>query len=122
MRCSIQLTSIEGDARAVSVLALRAFADEIEFQGRDPATPFEAVFEEAEPRPPLTTSQTKVYMAIVAHYRDHRVTPTLRELCVRTGIKATHGVWEQLRRLERKKYIEVVPGTTRGIKLLGVTP
>ena len=103
----------------MSVRALRAFADAIEFHGRDPTTPFEITVDETPPRPPLTEAQKRVYGTLVKHYQETGRTPTLREVCKRMGTKSSHGIWEQLRRLERKTYIRVEPGIARGITLLG---
>ena len=119
MKCEILITSITGDPREVSVRALRAFADAIEFHGRDPTTPFEITVDETPPRPSLTEAQKKVYGTLVKHYQETGRTPTLREVCNRMGTKSSHGIWEQLRRLERKGYLRVEPGIVRGITLLG---
>ncbi len=44
--------------------------------------------------------------------------PTLRELAAALGVRSPSGVRQQLRSLERKGYLRLEPGSTRGIVLI----
>lgn len=64
----------------------------------------------------LTTSQKKVYLAIIGYMDKNPYPPTTRELADILNIKAP-SVHEQLKRLDRKGYIKLTPGMARGIQV-----
>ncbi len=65
---------------------------------------------------PLTKSQQKVYDFILECAGDSRV-PSVREICVATGLKSTSTVHLHLKSLEEKGLIEREKGFNRCIKL-----
>lgn len=64
----------------------------------------------------LTSSQNRVYQAIVEHMATNTIPPTTRELADKLKIKAP-SVHEQLKRLEAKGFINLRKGMARGIEL-----
>ncbi len=69
----------------------------------------------------LTDRQLMVFEAIIAASANG-VTPSIRELADRTGIKSTNGVNDHLKALERKGFIERKPGLSRAIAILRYPP
>ncbi|MBR6647316.1 MAG: transcriptional repressor LexA [Clostridia bacterium] len=65
---------------------------------------------------PLTKSQQKVFDYISECAREQRV-PSVREICVATGLKSTSTVHLHLKSLEEKGLIEREKGFNRCIKL-----
>ncbi len=68
----------------------------------------------AVPRPP-TSQQRRVLAAIVAHWRDHSRSPTVRELMPAVPTTTTNGVTGHLKALAAKGLIEWPGGGARGI-------
>lgn len=56
-------------------------------------------------RRPLKRSQARVYRAIVAHFKMHQVSPTLRELADALGWRAQSSVSEHVKALIDKGYV-----------------
>ena len=78
-------------------------------------------FESAQPPPPmreLTTRQEQVLDAIRAHIRRHGLPPSRWELARATGLKNASGVEYHLLKLQAKGWLELLPDTQRGIRLL----
>ena len=65
----------------------------------------------------LTQVQSKLLATVIEVLLDRQAAPTVRELCVLTGIASTNGVAEHLRSLERKGYLERVGPTHQGAAL-----
>ena len=65
-----------------------------------------------------TDRQMEFYDAIVAYMKEHHYPPTVRDLCAMFEVKV-NAVYQILLVLQRKGFIEVLPGTARGIKLRG---
>jgi repressor LexA len=65
----------------------------------------------------LTGRQSEVLATIRQHIDKKGFPPTLRELCVDTGIRSTNGVNDHLKALERKGYIARSDTKSRGIQL-----
>lgn len=70
---------------------------------------------ETEPRP-LTDRQRELLELVRSHSRLYG--PTVRELCIATGINSPNGVACHLRALERKGYLRRTPGKARAIEVL----
>lgn len=66
----------------------------------------------------LTNRQKEVLNFIVLFIRDNGMPPTIREIADALGINSTNAANDHLVALEKKGYIERVPMTSRGIKLL----
>lgn len=115
---TIRVEGFEGDAAFAIPKALRAFADAIERGDAAPREPYEARVSDVPARLPLAPRQRAVYEAIIAFHSEHSYMPTLRDLCARLQISSTHGAHEHLQALHRKGYIDYVPRTARGIRLL----
>jgi len=69
---------------------------------------------------PLTERQQQVLDYIACHIHDRGIPPTVREIGKHFGITSPNGVAGHLQRLERKGCIELLPDTSRGIRLLNV--
>lgn len=67
----------------------------------------------------LTARQTEILNLIRDAIIEHGAPPTRAEICQQLGFKSPNAAEEHLRALARKGAIEMVPGTSRGIRLLG---
>ncbi|MDH4275751.1 MAG: transcriptional repressor LexA [Gammaproteobacteria bacterium] len=68
----------------------------------------------------LTARQAQV-LALIKEYMERMgVPPTRVELAQQLGFKSPNAAEDHLRALERKGAIEMVPGTSRGIRLVSV--
>lgn len=65
----------------------------------------------------LTTRQTEVLDVIKAHLAETGYPPTRQDIAREFGFKSPNAAEEHLRALARKGVIEVIPGTSRGIRL-----
>ena len=66
----------------------------------------------------LTKSQQKVYDYLKSRTRDG-LPPTVREICLATGLRSTSSVHAHLKTLEREGYIIRDPGLNRAIHIVG---
>ena len=66
----------------------------------------------------LTSRQAEVLSLIREAIRDHGAPPTRVEICMQLGFRSPNAAEEHLRALARKGAIEMVPGTSRGIRLI----
>ncbi len=66
----------------------------------------------------LTKRQNEILQLIQAQINDTGSPPTRAEIANRMGFKSPNAAEDHLRALARKGYIELVPGTSRGIRLL----
>ncbi len=66
----------------------------------------------------LTSRQAEVLTLIREAIRDHGAPPTRVEICMQLGFRSPNAAEEHLRALARKGAIEIIPGTSRGIRLI----
>ncbi len=66
----------------------------------------------------LTPRQTEILELIRSHIADTGYPPTRAEICEIMGFKSPNAAEDHLRALSRKGVIEVLPGTSRGIRVL----
>ncbi|MAR92275.1 MAG: transcriptional repressor LexA [Pseudomonadota bacterium] len=67
----------------------------------------------------LTKRQSEILELIKSHIADSGMPPTRMEIAETFGFRSPNAAEEHLRTLARKGYIEMVPGASRGIRLLG---
>ena len=65
----------------------------------------------------LTARQTEVLDFIKSHIDDTGYPPTRADIANELGFKSANASEEHLKALARKGAIEMIPGTSRGIKL-----
>lgn len=66
----------------------------------------------------LTSRQAEVLTLIREAIRDNGAPPTRVEICMQLGFRSPNAAEEHLRALARKGAIEIIPGTSRGIRLI----
>ncbi len=66
----------------------------------------------------LTVRQEEILNLIREHIQDTGLPPTRMEICDRLGFRSPNAAEDHLRTLERKGYIEMLPGMSRGIVLV----
>lgn len=66
----------------------------------------------------LTARQTEILNLIRTHITDTGFPPTRAEICEIMGFSSPNAAEDHLRALVRKEAIEVLPGTSRGIRIL----
>ena len=66
----------------------------------------------------LTDRQMRVYGFIRDFIEEYQVPPTRAEICHGLGFRSPNAAEEHLRTLERKGYVELYGGSSRGIRLL----
>lgn len=66
---------------------------------------------------PLTRRQAEILQLISDYMDDHGFPPTRQEICRLLGFRSPNAAEEHLRSLQRKGYIELLAGTSRGIVL-----
>ncbi|TKB56259.1 transcriptional repressor LexA [Ferrimonas aestuarii] len=71
---------------------------------------------------PLTPRQTQVLELIRNHMAETGMPPTRAEIAKQLGFRSANAAEEHLKALARKEVIEIVPGTSRGIRLLDTGP
>ena len=70
--------------------------------------------------PKLTKRQTDVFNCIKAHIDDTGYPPTRADIARTLGFKSTNAAEEHLKALAKKGAIEIIPGTSRGIRIPAV--
>ena len=65
----------------------------------------------------LTQRQTEVLDFVKSHIEDTGYPPTRADIAQKLGFKSANAAEEHLKALARKGAIEIIPGTSRGIKL-----
>ncbi|MEH6468712.1 MAG: transcriptional repressor LexA [Porticoccus sp.] len=70
----------------------------------------------------LTARQQQIYDLIKQHIEDTGYPPTRAEIANELGFKSPNAAEEHLRALARKGVIEMISGTSRGIRLLDEEP
>ena len=66
---------------------------------------------------PLTEKQEKILAFVRAHLRETGMPPTREEIAREFGFAVRASAEEHLRAIARKGYIELLPGSSRGIRL-----
>jgi repressor LexA len=67
---------------------------------------------------PLTPRQQQVFDLIKAKIEDLGMPPTRAEIAKELGFRSANAAEEHLKALARKQVIEIVPGASRGIRIL----
>ncbi|MGL4715849.1 MAG: transcriptional repressor LexA [Aeromonas sp.] len=67
---------------------------------------------------PLTPRQAEVLALIKANMTQTGMPPTRAEIAQKLGFKSANAAEEHLKALAKKGVIEIIPGTSRGIRLL----
>jgi len=67
---------------------------------------------------PLTNRQQQIYDLIKEKIKDTGMPPTRAEIAKFFGFKSANAAEEHLKALAKKGYIEMLPGTSRGIRLI----
>jgi len=65
----------------------------------------------------LTSRQSEILTLIHDHMTETGMPPTRAEIATQLGFRSTNAAEEHLRALERKGAIELIPGTSRGIRI-----
>ena len=68
---------------------------------------------------PLTPRQQEVFDLIKAKIEDSGMPPTRAEIARELGFRSANAAEEHLKALARKEVIEIIPGASRGIRLIG---
>jgi len=68
---------------------------------------------------PLTPRQQEILTFLKDWIAEHGMPPTRLEICASLGFRSPNAAEEHLRTLERKGAIEIAPGSSRGIRILG---
>jgi len=69
-------------------------------------------------RLPLTEKQEKILAFVRDCLRDHGMPPTREEIAREFGFAVRASAEEHLRAIARKGYLELIPGSSRGIRLM----
>lgn len=67
---------------------------------------------------PLTKRQSEVLACIRDYFSTHDLPPTIIEIAQTLSIRSPNAIRDHLRALERKGAIKLLPGTSRGIRLM----
>jgi repressor LexA len=67
---------------------------------------------------PLTARQQEVFELIKAKIDDTGIPPTRAEIARELGFRSANAAEEHLKALARKQVIEIIPGASRGIRIL----
>lgn len=70
------------------------------------------------PMSDLTARQSQILDLIRTYIEDTGMPPTRADIARALGFRSANAAEDHLRALERKGYLEVLPGTSRGIRLL----
>jgi len=71
---------------------------------------------------PLTPRQAEILDLIKNNIAETGMPPTRAEIAKRLGFKSANAAEEHLKALAKKGFIEIIPGTSRGIRLLHEEP
>ncbi|WP_025821511.1 transcriptional repressor LexA [Shewanella marina] len=66
---------------------------------------------------PLTARQAEILQLIKSNIAETGMPPTRAEIARRLGFKSANAAEEHLKALAKKGHIEIIPGTSRGIRL-----
>ena len=67
---------------------------------------------------PLTPRQQQVFDLIKSKIEDTGMPPTRAEIARELGFRSANAAEEHLKALARKQAIEIIPGASRGIRIL----
>ena len=67
---------------------------------------------------PLTPRQQQVFDLIKSKIEDCGMPPTRAEIARELGFRSANAAEEHLKALARKEAIEIIPGASRGIRIL----
>ena len=67
----------------------------------------------------LTKRQSEILALIKTYIEESGMPPTRMEIAGTFGFRSPNAAEEHLRTLARKGYIEMLPGASRGIRLIG---
>ena len=70
----------------------------------------------------LTARQSQILDLIKKHISETGFPPTRADIAEEFGFRSANAAEEHLKALARKGYIEIIPGTSRGIRLTDDTP
>ena len=70
----------------------------------------------------LTARQQQILSLIRSHIQDTGFPPTRADIAKEFGFKSANAAEEHLKALARKGAIEIIPGASRGIRLIDETP
>ena len=70
----------------------------------------------------LTARQQQILSLIRSHIQDTGFPPTRADIANEFGFKSANAAEEHLKALARKGAIEIIPGASRGIRLIDETP
>lgn len=68
----------------------------------------------------LTKRQSEIFELIKSHIAESGMPPTRMEIAEVFGFRSPNAAEEHLRTLARKGYIEMLPGASRGIRVIGM--
>ena len=71
---------------------------------------------------PLTNRQQQIYSLICSTIEREGMPPTRADIAREFGFKSANAAEEHLKALARKGYIEIMPGTSRGIRVVDEAP
>ncbi len=69
----------------------------------------------------LTVRQSEILQLIRDHIEENGMPPTRAEIAATLGFRSVNAAEDHLKALERKGAIEIMPGTSRGIRLMQET-
>ena len=67
---------------------------------------------------PLTPRQAEILQLLKDYQAHSGMPPTRAEIATQLGFKSANAAEEHLKALAKKGFIEMMPGTSRGIRLL----
>lgn len=70
----------------------------------------------------LTNRQQQIYSLICSTIEQEGMPPTRADIAREFGFKSANAAEEHLKALSRKGYIEIMPGTSRGIRIIDDAP
>ena len=70
---------------------------------------------------PMTKQQQRIYNFIVGHTMQHGYPPTRKEIAKEFGFKSHNGAQEHLLAIQKKGYLTLTKGASRGISVLPTT-
>lgn len=67
---------------------------------------------------PLTIAQGKILKAIKEFIGKNGYPPTQKEIAEAMGYSSQNAAHEQIKKIEKKGFIQITPGISRGIRVL----
>ncbi len=66
----------------------------------------------------LTKAQQKIYDFLSEYIKEHKIPPSIREICTATGLTSTSTIHSHLLNLEKKGYIKRSSSKSRSVRLV----